>query len=146
MWLFSLLFSSLSQLWYVEVRISRSVSVSSLEFEITRVDCILINHKISLLYFTDKQVTLTRIATNTLFGAALHKERGIDYFYLVKATSSVLFLFSMRFRLQLVCVWMSIIAYMLFYHCLSSSLPLSSIGKALLCDCDHSGLTLYILV
>ena len=39
MWLFNLLFSSLSQLWYVEVRISRSVSVSPLEFEITRVDC-----------------------------------------------------------------------------------------------------------
>ena len=35
MWLFNLLFSSLSQLWYVEVRISRSVSVSLLEFEIT---------------------------------------------------------------------------------------------------------------
>ena len=40
MWLFNLLFSSLSQLWYVEVRIPRSVSVSPLEFEITRVDCI----------------------------------------------------------------------------------------------------------
>ena len=39
MWLFNLLFSSLSHLWYVEVRISRSVSVSPLEFEITRVDC-----------------------------------------------------------------------------------------------------------
>ena len=39
MW-FNLLFSSLSQLWYVEVRISRSVPVSPLEFEITRVDCI----------------------------------------------------------------------------------------------------------
>ena len=38
--LFNLLFSSLSQLWYVEVRISRSVSVSPLEFEITGVDCI----------------------------------------------------------------------------------------------------------
>ena len=37
---FNLLFSSLSQLWYVEVRISRNVSVISLEFEITRVDCI----------------------------------------------------------------------------------------------------------
>ena len=33
-------FFSLSQLWYVEVRISRSVSLSPLEFEITRVDCI----------------------------------------------------------------------------------------------------------
>ena len=38
MWLFNLLFS-LSQLWYVEVRISRNVSVSPLEFEITGVDC-----------------------------------------------------------------------------------------------------------
>ena len=28
------------QIWYVEVRISRSISGSSLEFEITRVDCI----------------------------------------------------------------------------------------------------------
>ena len=36
MWLFNLLFSSLSQLWYVEVRISRSVSVSPFEFEKTR--------------------------------------------------------------------------------------------------------------
>ena len=27
MWLFNLLFSSLSQLWYVEVRISRSISL-----------------------------------------------------------------------------------------------------------------------
>ena len=40
MWLFNLLFSSLSQLWYVQVRISRSVSVSPLEFEITGVECI----------------------------------------------------------------------------------------------------------
>ena len=39
MWLFNLLFSSLSQLWYVKVRISWSVSVSPLEFELTRVDC-----------------------------------------------------------------------------------------------------------
>ena len=37
-----LLFSSLLQLWYFEVRISRSVSESPLEFEITGVDCILI--------------------------------------------------------------------------------------------------------
>ena len=40
MWLFNLLFSSLSQLWYVEIRIPRSISVSPLEFEIMRVDCI----------------------------------------------------------------------------------------------------------
>ena len=37
--LFNLLSSSLSQIWYVEVRISRSVSVSHLELEITRIDC-----------------------------------------------------------------------------------------------------------
>ena len=42
MWLFNLLFSSLSQLWYVEVRISKNVSVSPLEFEITGVDCIFV--------------------------------------------------------------------------------------------------------
>ena len=43
MWLFNLLFSSLYQTWYVEVRISRSVSVCPLEFEITRVYCISYN-------------------------------------------------------------------------------------------------------
>ena len=40
MWLFGLFFSSILQIWYVEVRISRSISESPLEFEITRVDCI----------------------------------------------------------------------------------------------------------
>ena len=33
--------SSILQIWYVEVRISRSISESPLEFEITRVDYIL---------------------------------------------------------------------------------------------------------
>ena len=33
-------FSSFLQIWYAEVRISRSISESPLEFEITRVDCI----------------------------------------------------------------------------------------------------------
>ena len=37
MWLFNLSFSSLSQRWYVEVWISRSISVSPLEFEISTV-------------------------------------------------------------------------------------------------------------
>ena len=37
MWLFDLLFSSIPQIWYVEVRISRSIPESP--FEITRVDC-----------------------------------------------------------------------------------------------------------
>ena len=32
-------FSSILQTWYVELRISRSISESPLEFEITRVDC-----------------------------------------------------------------------------------------------------------
>ena len=41
MWFLNLLFSSLLHLLYFEVRISRSVSESSLEFEITGVDCIL---------------------------------------------------------------------------------------------------------
>ena len=39
MWSF-VIFSSILQFWYVEVRISRSISESPLEFEITRVDCI----------------------------------------------------------------------------------------------------------
>ena len=38
MWLIELVFSSILQIWYVEVRISRSISESPLEFEITRVD------------------------------------------------------------------------------------------------------------
>ena len=40
MWLIKLFFSSILQTWYVELRISRSISESPLEFEITRVDCI----------------------------------------------------------------------------------------------------------
>ena len=35
-----IIFSSILQILYVEVRISRSISESPLEFEITRVDCI----------------------------------------------------------------------------------------------------------
>ena len=34
-----IIFSSILQTWYVELRISRSISESPLEFEITRVDC-----------------------------------------------------------------------------------------------------------
>ena len=37
------IFSSILQIWYVEVWISQSVSESPLEFEITRVDCIWID-------------------------------------------------------------------------------------------------------
>ena len=39
------IFSSILQFWYVEVRISRRISESPLEFEITRVDCILISFR-----------------------------------------------------------------------------------------------------
>ena len=34
-------FNPILQIWYVEVRISQSISESPLEFEITRVDCIM---------------------------------------------------------------------------------------------------------
>ena len=35
----SIYFSSILQIWYIEVRISQSISESPLDFEITRVDC-----------------------------------------------------------------------------------------------------------
>ena len=35
-----IIFSSILQIWYVEVRIHRSISESLLEFQVTRVDCI----------------------------------------------------------------------------------------------------------
>ena len=54
MWLFNLLFYLLSQLSYVEVGISRSVSVSPLEFEITRVDCICVVTKIYIYIYCPK--------------------------------------------------------------------------------------------
>ena len=51
MWLFDLLFSSISQIRSVEVWISRSVSESPLDFEITRVDCICtLVYLLNLLY------------------------------------------------------------------------------------------------
>ena len=37
-----IVFSSILQIWYVEVRIARSISESPVEFEITRIDCIFI--------------------------------------------------------------------------------------------------------
>ena len=39
MWLFDLFFSSILQICYVDVRISRIISASPLDFEIARVDC-----------------------------------------------------------------------------------------------------------
>ena len=46
MWLIKLFFSTILQTWYVELRISRNISESPLEFEITGVDC----SKIGTLY------------------------------------------------------------------------------------------------
>ena len=40
-----LLFSTILQNWYVEVRISRSISESHLDFEITRIDCTWFNQR-----------------------------------------------------------------------------------------------------
>ena len=45
MWLVvRIIFSSILQIWYVEVRISQSISEGPLEFEISRVDCIYKQH------------------------------------------------------------------------------------------------------
>ena len=40
-----LIFSSILEIWYVEVRIYRSISESPLDLEITRVDCTFYNNK-----------------------------------------------------------------------------------------------------
>ena len=58
MWLFNLLFSSLSQPWYVEVRISRSILVSPLDFEITRVDCIYLFNYLFIYFLHLRTVNL----------------------------------------------------------------------------------------
>ena len=59
-------FSSILQIWYVEVRISRSISDSPLEFEITRVDCIYIKCPIWLKTYDDFHIF-------TFFASALSK-------------------------------------------------------------------------
>ena len=41
MWLFDLFFPSILQIWYVEERISRSISEGPLDFQITGVDCMM---------------------------------------------------------------------------------------------------------
>ena len=73
MWLFNLLFSSLSQLWYVEVRISRSVSVSPLEFEITRVDCIILPIHLKLVHCAiwKKKMSLFSLKVDTVWSKFL---------------------------------------------------------------------------
>ena len=47
-------FPPILQIWYVEVRISRSISDSPLEFEITRVDCISIMNDVGYGVLSDK--------------------------------------------------------------------------------------------
>ena len=51
-----IIFSSILQIWHVEVRISRSISESPLEFEITRVDCIL---KLLTVYYREGEGAIT---------------------------------------------------------------------------------------
>ena len=48
-----LVFSSILHTWYVEVRISRSVSAGPFDFEITRVDCIFFSY-LSYDKFSDR--------------------------------------------------------------------------------------------
>ena len=69
MWLFDFIFSSILHSWYVEVWISRSISESPLDFEITRVDCIIskrserqvcLGRPIGCVRKWDKVISLTR--------------------------------------------------------------------------------------
>ena len=46
-----IIFSSILQTWYVELRISRSISESPLEFEITRVDCSMLGKNFNRWHF-----------------------------------------------------------------------------------------------
>ena len=61
-WLFDLVFFSIQHIWYVEVRISRSVSEGPFDFEITRVDCIDIWEQI----FSFHSLSLSRKEAKTI--------------------------------------------------------------------------------
>ena len=50
MWLVELFFSSILQIWYAEVRISRNISMRPLEFEITRVGCTLLDRNVGFFF------------------------------------------------------------------------------------------------
>ena len=65
--LFDFLFSSLLQLWYFEVRISRRVSVSPLEFEITRVGCRCLWLHYFLYDFIKKQWKCKKTRNHTIY-------------------------------------------------------------------------------
>ena len=53
-----IIFSSNLQIWYVEVQISRSISESLLEFEITRVDCIILKKRTTETNFASQLMCL----------------------------------------------------------------------------------------
>ena len=67
----SIYYFTLSQLWYIEVRISRSVSVSPLEFEITTVDYTLLKQTNSQDIFVTSNCLLTK--AKKLTSSILHK-------------------------------------------------------------------------
>ena len=48
MWLFDFIFCSGMQIWYVQVRISQSISESPLELEIMRVNCTSVSYILAL--------------------------------------------------------------------------------------------------
>ena len=78
MWLIKFLFSSILQTWYVELRISRSISESPLEFEITRVDCSSVAASLLFILFSMKCHFCITKACLYNFG---HLK---PYFYIVK--------------------------------------------------------------
>ena len=64
------IFSSILQIWYVEVRISRSISEGPLDFEITGVDCIMVEYGDP--HYVHRHVQVTRpICWPSLFAYAL---------------------------------------------------------------------------
>ena len=65
----SIYFSSVLKIWFVEVRMPRSISESPLDFEITRVDCIWswIYHQINICHRTGLQTKFTAILRSYLY-------------------------------------------------------------------------------
>ena len=113
MWLFNLLFSTLSQLWYVEVRISRSVSVSPLEFEITRVDCISLRTCVMCV------MSATPVALKEVVD-------WMPYFYCYPSNDNRMFMYSSSWKMEY-----PLLQRTMFFHTvtsvrLSTSEPLSA--------------------
>ena len=61
-----IIFSSILQIWYVEVRIYRSISESPLEFKITRVDCTLLISQRKHILWVPFRSTSPRGTSNAL--------------------------------------------------------------------------------